>query len=347
MTRLIALVLFLSAGIGRSDGYSLDHGETPRSAFRGDHGDRERAVSIGRTTPKSLSSPEQMEADFSDDECFPFEPLQIQCEINGYLIPAIVDTGAQVTVMSESCARRCRVANQIDGRFSGKAVGIGSSDILGRINQLLMRVGPISYHNKVSILRQSRVDLIVGLDFLRRFSAEINLDQRILKLNVRGRTVRIPFIYENKSYLEQSYNKRSSLSDSDTYNDDQYKEVEEENEEEEHEEHSSANHNNKNIEKSKNFPQASNLPHKRKTENRNKNNGWGDNQNQNFGQGQGQGRTEPLGVYQDNTKQRKKEREFVILNSKLNHHKHDDSNEDNDDGNSDDTRKSYLSMEGV
>ena len=343
MTRLIALVLFLSAGIGRSDGYSLDHGETRRSTFRGDHGDKERAVSIGRTTPKSLSSPEQMEADFSDDECFPFEPLQIQCEINGYLIPAIVDTGAQVTVMSESCARRCRVANQIDGRFSGKAVGIGSSDILGRINQLLMRVGPISYHNKVSILRQSRVDLIVGLDFLRRFSAEINLDQRILKLNVRGRTVRIPFIYENKSYLEQSYNKRSSLSESDTYNDDdEYKE------EEKHEEHSSADHDNKNIEKKKDFSQASNHPHKHEKENRNKNNGRGDiqNHNQNKGEGQGQGKTEALGVDRS-TKQRKKEREFVILNSKLNHHKHDDSNEDNEDGNGDDTRKSYLSMEGV
>jgi Aspartyl protease len=345
MTRLIALVLFLSAGIGRSDGYSLDHGETPRSTFRGDHGDKERAVSIGRTTPKSLSSPEQVEADFSDDECFPFEPLQIQCEINGYLIPAIVDTGAQVTVMSESCARRCRVANQIDGRFSGKAVGIGSSDILGRINQLLMRVGPISYHNKVSILRQSRVDLIVGLDFLRRFSAEINLDQRILKLNVRGRTVRIPFIYENKSYLEQSYNKRSSLSDSDTYNDDD----EENEEEEEHEEHSSADHDNKSNEKKRNFSLGSDLSLKHKKENCNKNNGRGDSQNQsqNKGKGQGQGRTESLDVDRSNSKQEKKEREFVILNSKLNHHKHDDSNEDNEDGNSDDTRKSYLSMEGV
>ena len=344
MTRLIALVLFLSAGIGRSDGYSLDHGETPRSTFRGDHGDKERAVSIGRTTPKSLSSPEQMEADFSDDECFPFEPLQIQCEINGYLIPAIVDTGAQVTVMSESCARRCRVANQIDGRFSGKAVGIGSSDILGRINQLLMRVGPISYHNKVSILRQSRVDLIVGLDFLRRFSAEINLDQRILKLNVRGRTVRIPFIYESKSYLEQSYNKRNSLSDSDTYNDDdECKEEEENEEEEEHGDRSSADHDNKNIEKKKNFSLGSNMPHKHREENRNKNNGRSDNQNQ----GQGQGKTESLGVDRSNTNQKKKEREFVILNSKLNHHKHDDSNEDNEDDNNDDTRKSYLSMEGV
>lgn len=341
MTRLIALVLFLSASIGRSDAYTLDHGETPRSTLRGDNGDNERATPVGRTTPKSLSNPEPMEADFIDDECFPFEPLQIQCEINGYLIPAIVDTGAQVTVMSESCARRCRVANQIDRRFSGKAVGIGSSDILGMINQLLMRIGPISYHNKVSILRQSRVDLIVGLDFLRRFSAEINLGQRILKLNVRGRTVRIPFIYENKSYLEQSYNKRSSLSESDTYNhDDEYKEEEEHGE---NGENSSEDLDNKIIEIKKNFSLASNISHKRKKENRNKNSVRGQNQNQN----QGQGKAAASGVDRSTANQKQKEGQFDILNYKLNHRKHDDSNEDNEDGNGDDTRKTYLSMEGV
>jgi hypothetical protein len=31
-----------------------------------------------------------------------FEPLQIMCEINGYMVPAIVDTGAEISVMSTS-----------------------------------------------------------------------------------------------------------------------------------------------------------------------------------------------------------------------------------------------------
>lgn len=90
----------------------------------------------------------------------------------------------------------------IDDRFAGKAVGIGSSDILGRIGDLSMRVGPLSYHNQVAILRESRVDLIIGLDFLRRFKAEINLDQRILKLRVRDKTIRMPFISTENSQLK-------------------------------------------------------------------------------------------------------------------------------------------------
>lgn len=82
----------------------------------------------------------------------------------------------------------------IDSRFCGKAVGMGTSDILGRISELPMRVGPISYHNRVSILRESRVDLILGLDFLRRFKSDINLEDGILKMKVRGKVIRIAFM---------------------------------------------------------------------------------------------------------------------------------------------------------
>ena len=331
MTKFIALVLFLFAGIGRSDGYSLDRGETPRSTFNGDNCDKERTSLVGRTTLKSLSTQEPLEADFSDDECFPFEPLQIQCEINGFIIPAIVDTGAQVTVMSESCARRCRVANQIDGRYSGKAVGIGSSDILGRINQLQMRVGPITYHNKVSILRQSRVDLIVGLDFLRRFGAEINLDRRILKLNVRGRIVRIPFMYENKSFLGQSYNKRSNSGDNDSYNNDNNNEDDDESYEDDEEDYSGNNDDNV-MKKKDNFSQASTSSHNIENDNKNCL----------------KSKSAAVDADRLTLKQDKREREFVILNSKLNHRKCDDTNDDNEDGNDDNnTKKSYLSMEGV
>lgn len=148
------------------------------------------------------SSDTSRDDDLTDDECF--EPLQIACEINGYIIPAIVDTGAQISVMSESCARRCRVSNMIDGRFTGKAVGVGSSDILGRINELPMQVGPVSFHNKIAILRESRVDLILGLDFLQRFKSEINLDERILKMKVRGRSIRISLLSNHNGPLKVS-----------------------------------------------------------------------------------------------------------------------------------------------
>jgi len=148
------------------------------------------------------SNHDNIDDEDDDDANCVFEPLQIPCEINGFTIPAIIDTGAQITVMSAACAKRCRVSNLVDDRFAGKAVGIGSSDILGRIDELAMRVGPLSYHNQVAVLRESRVDLIIGLDFLRRFKAEINLDQRLLKLRVREKTIRMPFITSENSQLK-------------------------------------------------------------------------------------------------------------------------------------------------
>jgi len=43
--------------------------------------------------------------------------------------------------MSASCAKRCRVSSNIDSRYAGKAIGVGTSEIIGRINQLDMRIG--------------------------------------------------------------------------------------------------------------------------------------------------------------------------------------------------------------
>lgn len=210
MLKLIHLIIFGSFFISRIQGYSLSE---QRSHIIPNKNERKRKLGIDETKIDRDDAPSISESSRVDEseDCNErvYQPLQIPCEINGFIIPAIVDTGAQVTVMSESCAKRCRINNQIDGRYSGKAVGIGSSDITGRIHDLSMRVGPVSYQNKVSILRESRVDLIIGLDFLKRFGAEINLEQRILKLKVQGKVVRISFISDDSNLL------KSILSDKD------------------------------------------------------------------------------------------------------------------------------------
>lgn len=121
-----------------------------------------------------------------------FEPIQVVCEINGQIVPAMIDTGAEITVMSASCARRCKVHNLIDTQHSGKAIGVGFSEIVGGIEGLGMRIGPLNFQTKVSILRNSRCDFLIGLDVLERFKSEISLKDKVLKLNVRGDEVRIP-----------------------------------------------------------------------------------------------------------------------------------------------------------
>lgn len=123
-----------------------------------------------------------------------FEPIQVMCEVNGYLVPAIVDTGAEITVMSMSCAKRCQISSSIDTRFSGQAIGVGSSEIVGAIEDQPFRLGPIKFQNKISVLRSSRCDFLIGLDILRRFQCDISIGQKVLKMKVRNDMVRIPLM---------------------------------------------------------------------------------------------------------------------------------------------------------
>lgn len=149
-----------------------------------------------------LSSKSLSDEDFDFNETF--SPLQVLCEVNGFAIPAIIDTGAQITIMSASCAKRCRISNLIDSRFAGRAIGVGSSDILGRINDLRLRIGPINFQSRISVLSDSSVDFLIGMDFLRRFKCDLCLTEGIMKLRVREKYIRIPLL-SDKSLFCNNY----------------------------------------------------------------------------------------------------------------------------------------------
>ena len=165
----------------------------------------EKADSGARQRHESIPSPSLENEGYTD-----FAPLQVMCEINGFVVPAIIDTGAQISIMSFSCAQRCRINSNIDTRYSGKAIGVGSSDIIGRIKSLPMRVGPVSFDGTISILRDSRVDFLIGLDFLKRFNCEISFSENMLKLKIQDRSIRVPLLNErHDNGLFNTINKRN------------------------------------------------------------------------------------------------------------------------------------------
>lgn len=131
-----------------------------------------------------------------------FAPIKIICEINGFSIPAIIDTGAEISIMSSACAKRCHLFNLIDVNYSGQALGVGSGRIIGRLDEMTMRIGPLSFKSRISVLQDSPVDFLIGLDFLRRFKADISIKDNTLRLQVNGNSLRIPLLTEFTSMYD-------------------------------------------------------------------------------------------------------------------------------------------------
>ena len=62
--------------------------------------------------------------------------LYVNLEVNGVAVKAFVDSGAQMTIMTQEFAERCYLTRLIDKRFEGVARGVGTSKIIGRIHQV-------------------------------------------------------------------------------------------------------------------------------------------------------------------------------------------------------------------
>ncbi|XP_045509459.1 protein DDI1 homolog 2 isoform X2 [Colias croceus] len=122
--------------------------------------------------------------------------LYINCHVNGFPVKAFIDSGAQTTIMSAACAERCNIMRLVDTRWAGIAKGVGIQRIIGRIHMVQMRIEKDFLTTSFSVLEEQPMDMLLGLDMLKRHQCNIDLKRNVLLIGTTG--TETPFLPESE-----------------------------------------------------------------------------------------------------------------------------------------------------
>ncbi|KAH0791424.1 aspartic peptidase [Histomonas meleagridis] len=116
--------------------------------------------------------------------------LFISCKINNEPVRALIDTGAQVSILPLTIAQQCHVDYLIDRRFQSVCIGVGAQTTIGRIHSLQVQVDDWVWTNPFTVMEGPLDHCILGVDWMTKNQAVIDLKNHCLVMGEK----RIPFL---------------------------------------------------------------------------------------------------------------------------------------------------------
>uniref|UniRef100_A0A915EPV8 Aspartic peptidase DDI1-type domain-containing protein n=1 Tax=Ditylenchus dipsaci TaxID=166011 RepID=A0A915EPV8_9BILA len=136
----------------------------------------------------------------------PVHMLYIRMKINNHPVVAFIDSGAQGSILSESCAKRCNISRLVDTRYRLTAIGIGGSQkFVGRIHSCQVQVEGNIFPCSFDVIGDRDMDILFGLDVLRRHQCHIDLKKGVLRF---ADGTEAPFVSEVDFIKETETTKR-------------------------------------------------------------------------------------------------------------------------------------------
>lgn len=144
---------------------------------------------------KNVEQNMEMAMEYSPETFGTVVMLYIDCMVNGHPIKAFVDSGAQATIMSQAAAERCNIMRLVDKRWAGIAKGVGTQKIIGRVHMAQIQIKDDFLTTSFSILEEQPMDMLLGLDMLKRHQCCIDLARNVLVIGSTGNEA--PFLAES------------------------------------------------------------------------------------------------------------------------------------------------------
>lgn len=123
----------------------------------------------------------QLAYDISPESFVQVNMLYIKLRINGHETFALVDSGAQQTIIHPKLAEEFGILKFLDKRYAAMSIGIGSARTEGRIHSVPVSLGDSNLEVPCSFtVIETHVGILFGLDMLRRHKCLIDLGQDAL-----------------------------------------------------------------------------------------------------------------------------------------------------------------------